>query len=480
MKNKLNIIIPIIYLAISIFLSFTRVPFWDEARAWLISQNCNPFEFLEMMKLECHFSLWYLAIFPFAKLDLFYPYSIYVLNSLFAFGAIYVLWNKSPFSTFQKLLITFGVPFLFLWGCVARCYSIGILFLFIALSFYKKRADKPFIYLTLLCLSLHTSVMAFIGCFYLILIFLFENIKNKNFLKFLSIFIIALFLISIQIYSPNPDYFKQAPEMGFLRDFTGYIFNPIFYIKQYGLQSILMSILRSSIIICAFIFISFCAKNNRKILFFIIPTYLSMVILFTFFYSGNFWHYFYFYLYFIVAIWIIKFENKISKPLEIMIYIILIMFLFKGSLFIDSKLTTINDSKSNLISAEIIKEYKNKKIFCLDPWGDITPSSLPFLKEIIIYDKNNQDRRSFKSMRNQIKFNTELFNPDDFAPYVTNNSILLTTSPFIKHEINNPLRQYDKNTGTIRFSGKKYIVDFIPYKFRKDISLWAYLIKVYN
>lgn len=480
MKNRLNIIIPIIYFILTLIIAFNRVPFWDEARAWLIAQNCNLIEFLDIMKLECHLGVWFLTIFPFAKLDLFYPYSIQILNALFAFGAIYLLWNKSPFNIFQKFLITFGVPFLFLWGCVARCYSIGIFLLFLALSIYKDRVNKPYKYLILLSLCSHTSVMAYIGTFYLILIFLFENYKNKNFIKYLMIFVLSNILILIQVYDPNPDYLKQLPEMAFLRDFIGFLTCPIFFIKQYKIQSILMSLLRTCVLICTFVFLKFSFKNNRKILFFILPTYFSMVVLFTFFYSGNFWHYFYFYLYFIVAFWIIKIENEKSKPLEIIATIILTLFLFKGSLFIDSKLTTINNSTSNLIAKEIKLNFKDKKLFCLDPWSDIAPSALPYLKNIIIYDKNNQNRKSYESMRNQIKFNMEKFNPDEFAKYVDDNSILLTTTAFLNHEKDNPLRSYDENTGIITFVGKEKTVSFIPYKFIENIKLWTYLIKVNN
>ena len=472
-----KIIIPIIYLILSLIISFNRVPFWDEARAWLVSQNCNPLEFLSLMRLECHFSLWYIAIFPFAKLDLFYPYSIYILNAVFAFISIYLLWNKSPFNIFQKILITFGVPFLFLWGSVARCYSIGIMFLFLALSLYKERFEKPYKYLVLLCLSAHTSVMAFIGSFFLLLVFLFENFKKKGFLKLFGIFILFNLLILLQIYDPNPDYLKQAPEMAFLRDFVWYLLNPIVLISQYKIQSLLMTILRLSVIITVFTYISYTIKNNKKTLFFIVSTYFSMVILFTFFYSGNFWHYFYFYLYFIVAIWILKIENKFPKFLNIMTTIILIMFMFKGSLFIDSKLTTINNSTSNLIAKEIQTNYKNKKLFCLDPWSDIAPSALPYLKGIDIFDKYNQNRRSFESMRSQIRFNREDFNPDEFVNFVENDSILLTTTSFLNHELKNPRRRFDEKSGIISFVGDKKIIEFIPYKFMEEICLWTYLIK---
>ena len=479
MKNY-KFIIPIIYFILCLIISFNRIPFWDEARAWLIAQNCNPLEFLSLMKLECHFSLWYIIISPLAKLDLFYPYSLYIINSLFASGAIYHLWNKSSFNNLEKSLITFGVPFLFLWGNVARCYSLGILFLFLALSIYKERFNKPYKYLICLCLSAHTSVMAFIGAFYLILIFIFENIKNKNFLKLLAIFILSNVLILIQIYDPNPDYLKQAPEMAFLRDFIGYIINPIINIEQFKIQSILMSFLRISIIITAFLAIPFAIKNNKKSLFFIISSYFSMIILFTFFYSGNFWHYFYFYLYFIVFVWILKLENKLPKKIEIIFVLILALFLFKGSLFIDSKMTTIYSSNSSLIANKIQEEFKNHKIFCLDPWSDIAPSTLPFLKDITIYDKNNNDRKSFKSMRSQIEFNLGKFNPDDFSKYVDNNSILVTTGVFLEHEFDNPLRKYNENSGVLTFIGKEKTIQFIPYKKWEEIHLVSYLIKVNN
>ncbi len=436
-----------------------------------------------MMKLECHLFIWYLVIAPFAKLNLFYPYSIYIINALFAFFAIFVLWKKAPFSNLEKFLITFSVPFLLLWGVVARCYSVGILFLFFALVFYKIRFKRPYMYFLMLSLTMNTSVMAFIGGFYLSVIFLFENLRKKEFIKLFLIFFITLIVVFIQVFSINPDYLKQAPEMAFLRDFLSYIFNPIIIIPEFKIQSILMSILRLSALVTAFCLIKYCIKNNKKVLFFIVSSYFSMVVLFTFFYSGNFWHYFYFYLYFIVAIWILRLENKLNKSLNVCFLVILICFMFKGSLFIDSKLTTINNSTSKYIASEILHNsaFKNKKLFCLDPWSDIVPSSLPFLKDkVVIYDIFGDDRFSYKSMRNQLRFNLESFEPDEFYKYVNENSVLLTTTAFLNHELNNPLRKYDEKTGIVSFWGKRYVVSFIPYKNYDRIHLWSYVIKVYK
>ena len=101
--------------------------------------------------------------------------------------------------------------------------------------------------------------------------------------------------------------------------------------------------------------------------------------------------------------------------------------------------------------------YKNKKIFCLDPWSDFAPATLPFLKnKVVIYDIYNQDRFSAKSLRSQIKFNLGKFNPDEFYPFLEKDSLLITTGVFIEHEINNPNLIFNKNTGVLDFKGKKH------------------------
>ncbi len=483
MKSKkiINLIIPVVYFIICIIISFSRVPFWDEARAWLIAQNCNLFQYLDMMKLECHLFIWYLVIFPFAKLNILYPYSIYFLNTLFAAGSIFFLFKSSPFKMYEKLMIAFSVPFVFLWGSVARCYSLGILFLFIALSYYKERFNKPYIYFLFLMLSLETSVMAFIGAFWLSVIYLFEIKNRKYFKSILLIFGLFMLITLIQIYNPHPDYLKQNPDMTFLRDFIAYIINPVIFIEQYKIQSIFMSILRLSVDICTVYFIFYTFKNNKKVLSFILSAFISMIILFSAFYSGNFWHYFYFYLYFITAFWILKIENTVLKTLNLLFALILVCFLFKGSIFIDSKLTTVNNSNSKFIAQEILSNdfYMTKKIFCLDAWGDIAPATLPYLKnKKDIYDINDKSRFSYESLRSQLEFNNNFFNPDNFCKYANNDSILVSSGEFIKHEEKNPKKKSSLNNDILEFDGENCNIIFIPYAKNEQKKFFTYLIKV--
>jgi hypothetical protein len=152
--------------------------------------------------------------------------------------------------------------------------------------------------------------------------------------------------------------------------------------------------------------------------------------------------------------------------------------MFKGSIFIDSKMTTINNSKSKFIAQVLEKEYQDKKIFCLDAWSDIAPASLPYLKTIKIFDVNNNNRKTFQSMRRQIDFNVKKFDVDNFSNYVDENSILITTGVFFEHEKNNPDLILDKKRNAIIFKGDKHIIEFIPFKKYEDINLDSYLIKV--
>ena len=144
----------------------------------------------------------------------------------------------------------------------------------------------------------------------------------------------------------------------------------------------------------------------------------------------------------------------------------------------DAKLTLVNSSKSFFIAKEINENHKNKKIFCLDAWSDVSPSSLPYLKNITIYDKNNLNRKSAKSLRNQINFNNELFNPDEFSKYINKNSILVSTGELFIHEENNPLRSYDKNTDITTFKGNKNEIMFIPISYNQETKLKIYAIKI--
>ncbi|MDO5437628.1 MAG: hypothetical protein Q4F80_05470, partial [bacterium] len=123
-----------VFALITLFLLFKIPPFWDVAHSWLIAKEFGLSDlFFHIEKRDGHLFIWHLLQMPFAKNNFFYPYPAYFLNWLFCMGALIIFWNKAPFSNLTKMLFTFSYPVLWYFAPVARCYSIGLLFLFLIL-----------------------------------------------------------------------------------------------------------------------------------------------------------------------------------------------------------------------------------------------------------------------------------------------------------------------------------------------------------
>ena len=175
---KINIIL--LWCTITLIRVFHHSPWYDEAHAWLIAQELNLIEIIKLMKIEGHTFIWYLCLMPFAKTNFMYPYSMLLLNWLFCFIAILILWLKAPFNNLVKFLISFSFPFFAMYPVVARCYSLGIMFLFALAAMEKVKLNHPNWYALLLILCANTSVMAAVGATVFGGMFLYEMIKNKT------------------------------------------------------------------------------------------------------------------------------------------------------------------------------------------------------------------------------------------------------------------------------------------------------------
>ena len=171
------------------------------------------------MNVEGHFLIWYLCIMPFAKFPNLYPWAMDIVNWGFCFASLVILWKKAPFNNFIKLCITFSVPFLQIYSVYPRCYSIGILFLFIAMGMYKKRMENPYRYIILLALAANTNVLALFAAAVLGMLFVLENISQGKYLskegKKLAIFTVLIILFHLVLFffqfhnTTTPDYEVQ-------------------------------------------------------------------------------------------------------------------------------------------------------------------------------------------------------------------------------------------------------------------------------
>lgn len=146
MKSKNNLwfwIVITIYVLITVLRVLNHQPWFDEAHAWHIAQEKNLLEVIQLMPVEGHTFIWYLLLMPFAKTNFHYPWPMFILNYTFALVSVIILWKKAPLHNITKTIITFSFPFFACLPVLARCYSIGVMLLFIILAVYKDRLKHP-------------------------------------------------------------------------------------------------------------------------------------------------------------------------------------------------------------------------------------------------------------------------------------------------------------------------------------------------
>ena len=118
MKNlflkKQNIDFCIMTVTIFIFCIITiprllnHAVWFDEVHAWDLARTMDFHNFHKILHDEGHFIIWYLILMPFAKLKLWFPYSLKFLNWIFYFLALVLMWKKAPFNSLFKIVITFS------------------------------------------------------------------------------------------------------------------------------------------------------------------------------------------------------------------------------------------------------------------------------------------------------------------------------------------------------------------------------------
>ena len=208
MKNKKLFWICIgIWIVITLLRLLYHQPWYDEAHAYMLVQNYSFLDLISEMREEGHLMVWYLLIMPFAKLKLWYPYPMQILNWLFAFAALLIMWKKAPFHPVTKFIITFSYPFLAELPVVARCYAVGVVLLFLIASLYKNALKHPIWYAVLIALCANTSVMALFGASAFGFVFAYDlikgalagNVSKKDFRIAFSVLALSAVLVLWQI-----------------------------------------------------------------------------------------------------------------------------------------------------------------------------------------------------------------------------------------------------------------------------------------
>ena len=267
--NKIfNTVLFCIYIILILTTIFHHELWRDEAQAWLVVRDLNISGIIHHVKTEGHPLLWYVLLFPLAKLHL--PvFSMQLLSFLLAATGAAIFLFLSPFNKPVKISVIFSAGFLYWYSVIARSYSLIVPLLLLCAYFYPERIKKPYIYTILLILLSNTHVLMFGFSVILSVLFIFELFRSKHILTktnviFLpAVYFINFLLITIYILAGKQE--NLLVQTFINTDITGKniinTFLSVFF-NIYAYTPILFIIL---LIVFFFILLAILLKNDKKI-----------------------------------------------------------------------------------------------------------------------------------------------------------------------------------------------------------------------
>jgi len=201
---KLENLVLLFYIIFSFILVLYHEPWRDEAQAWLIVRDLNVIDIFRQLKYEGHPFLWYLILFPFAKLG--FPYKfINIISWLFGCFSATIIVKKTSFNNLVKYILLFTPIFLYYCNVLGRSYCLCLFLVLLLSVIYKDRENKPILYGIVLFLiaNTHILLLGFVGAIVLIdfyeLIIKKSDVNKKRRLIGLGISISGLIVVVLQL-----------------------------------------------------------------------------------------------------------------------------------------------------------------------------------------------------------------------------------------------------------------------------------------
>ena len=395
----------------TLYLNWDCPPNFDEANAWNIARDLSPLEIFTISKTEGHPFLWYYLIMPLAKTNFFYPWSLYSLNLAIMLGALFLLYKYAPLPTYLKYAITFSAPFLLLFSAFARSYSLTILLLFLALSLYPQRHQKPLLYLFSIILLANTSIIALFAAFSLGFIYFIESCHNYFTQKqkkslFISILfgIIEIVLFYLQFYNYDTNVPASTPKFGTLAD---------------SIESALPPLNLYSFGILIGIILYILAKQKcYQAVSFLILTYAGMLTLFATIYQGSAHHYTFLYIYLIATYWLATEENTLNTKQILPLTLIAVCFIFSLNLcFKIRDKVFLQNLRDSAFSMNNQFHNQNADILFIEPFE---PSVItPYInKNITLHSQTMADTRTLKGHQQIFYYFYQKIDVKDISNYI--------------------------------------------------------------
>lgn len=368
-----------------LYLNYGTPPNHDEAHAWNIARHLSLSDIFTISKTEGHPFLWYYVLMPIAKPNLFYPWSLYLLNYLLMLSAVFCLYKNAPFPLYLKYIITLSTPILLFYPSFARSYSLSILFLFLLIPLYPHRHKKIKTYLITLILLANTNILGTITAIPFGLNILCESIKNKTNKTHLIINfgLLEVLLLILQFYGYDTNIPQYTPVFAPLKTEINNALSPLNIYSFTTLSVISLGI--------------FFKQRCFFAIFYQIFTSSSFFILFNYIHHGGIHHYHYLYINFLASFWIAGKAPNINRKhlffLPLTLTTLCLMFNLQTYKINDKKyLTDLNESAEKINN---LFPNKPQYIYAFSHFqGNII---LPYLSSNI--HVLNQTMSDFKSLK---------------------------------------------------------------------------------
>lgn len=374
MKNKIfnynNLIILIFSIVVLVTILCHEI--WnDEVQSFIIARDFSFIGIFKYMAYEGHSCLYSWLLRVFIKLGMTFKYTNYISLVL---GIVYasLFMYKAPFKKYMKTLLLFSPAVLYYSAVFSRPYIFSLFFALLMCILYKDRHKHPVFFGIVLALFFNTHILTgpIIGA--IVLLEIYDYIKEKKLLKERLIicglaFLGGLFFF-IQIV---PSLFNRGDMMHS---------RPIF---EFLAQTIASTIFISSGAFTfnrVLVFIGFLLtvilitqlKDNKKVLFILLFS-IACYLIFTFLvFTLNEMKCVYIFILFMFALWIyFQEQKKIKKSVKGLLLAIMILCTFNTCVLVINDI--IHDyGFSESIAAELMKDKKEDiKVLTIDHVVDV-------------------------------------------------------------------------------------------------------------
>lgn len=201
LKKYFPFIITIIFFGLS-FIGILNHEMWrDELQAWLVARDAHSLPgLLHNLKYEGNPMLWHFFLFI-ITIFTHNPFWMQVFHILISTAFVFLLNKYSPFSIFEKILLTFGYFSFFEFNLISRSYGLGFLLVIIFCILYKNRYKYYLPIAIVLFLLANTHVFGLIFSIAFSAILFLDYIQNIRQKKIQPVALSVLFICGIIIFS---------------------------------------------------------------------------------------------------------------------------------------------------------------------------------------------------------------------------------------------------------------------------------------